>query len=218
VATHPDVVAALFRAASGGCTGHGGTGREVSALVEATQEHARAAASAAAVAAAAAAAASPRSPGGAEDITDAAARAAADARAAASPARAPPRPAPRLPAPALPPALVAYAAAFAARVDDLVPGGPPPADAAAAAAAAALPAALAKRAAAPPRLSFALTAATKLAFAPAAHAHAFELADAKGFLAGGTTRLLLRAVHEGDATEWALAINTLLETGLASAL
>ncbi len=201
------MLATLFRAGSGGCGGHGGTSREVFALVEATAEHARALATAGAVAAAAErATAEATSPRSTEDITDAAA--AARARPAAAP-RGPARPAPSLPPPALSPALSAYAAAFAARVDDLAPPGAlgcAPAEAPAAALI------HARKAGAPPKLTYALTAATKLAFAPAVHAHAFELSDARGFFAGGTTKLLLRAVHDGDATEWALAINTLLET------
>ena len=96
-------------------------------------------------------------------------------------------------------------------MDDIVPAATPT-DPAAAAAASSLPIGLVHRASAPPKVTYALTPNTKLAFMPTAHPHAFELSDVKSFLAGGTSRLLLRAVHEGDATEWALAINTLIET------
>ncbi len=181
-------------------------------LVEATAEHARRASAAAA----AASAASPRSPGGeVEDITDAAAR----ARAGAPATPRLERPAPRLPPAALPAALAHHAAQCSARVDDVggvgggvvVGGG---GGAGADAAAALQPITLSRRAAAPPKSSYVLSAATKFAFLPAAHAHAFELCDAKSLLAGGSTRLLLRAVNEADATDWALAINTLIDTCL----
>ena len=190
---------ALFRAAAGGCTGHGGTSSEVFRLVEATVEHSRRATALAA----AEAVATPRSPGGeVEDVTDAAAR--TRLSSSASHASCAPRPAPRLPPPALSPQLAYLAAQLAARVDDITPASD-----------SSLPIGLARRAAAPPKVTYALTPNTKLVFVPTAHAHAFELSDAKSFLAGGTTRLLLRAAHEGDATEWALAINTLVETGVA---
>ena len=41
-ATHPAVLNALFRPSAGGCAGHGGTSREVFALVDAAHEHQRA--------------------------------------------------------------------------------------------------------------------------------------------------------------------------------
>jgi hypothetical protein len=199
-ATHPDVLNALFKPSTGGCSGHGGTSREVFALVDATLGHNRAQA---ASAGSSAVPASPRSPGGVDDITDASdgARGAPPAPPAARLAR----PAPTLPPPPLSSALAAFAASYAARVEDLA--GVAESDAAS-------PLARLRKSASAPKVTYALTPKTKVAFAPTVHAHAFELVDEKGLLAGGTQRLVLRGVHEADAGEWSIAVNIMLEKGI----
>lgn len=188
LATHPDVIAAFFKLASGGCAGHGGTARDVHAFLEATQHYTAAAQQAEAAASVAA-------------IVDAAgAGAVADQPSASSRAASRlVRPTVGLPPPALPSGHVSFAAAYAAKADDYAALG---VDALA----------LAKAAGSSPSVSFACTPSTHVAFVPAVHAHAFELREERGLFAGGTHRLVMRANSDGDAAAWVLALNTILET------
>jgi hypothetical protein len=196
LATHPDVIAAIFRPATADAPGYGGSAGHLQALSAAVVEAANSARAAAA------------QKGGADgDSVDI-----ADAAAAAG--KATPRPVGgggggggggffRLPPPALPGELIGYAASYANRVDDLLPAGPDPVprdfD----------PLALPRKAGTPPGTSFELTASTKLGFANSYHAHAFELADAKGWF--GSSKLLLRALNQEDMVDWICALNAMVD-------
>ena len=70
-------------------------------------------------------------------------------------------------------------------------------------------AALPRKAGTPPGTSFELTPTTKLAFANSYHAHAFELADAKGWF--GSSKLLLRALNQEDMVDWICALNAMVD-------
>ena len=156
LATHPDVVTALFRSSS---MGYGGTSRELYELAT---------------------------------------------RGVGSPAA----PATSLPPPALPSSLVQYAAAHAARVDDM-------ATAATAAPQAELsePLALLRRAGAAPGRSHALSPTTKTFLLSQLHPLAFEVSEAaSGFFQQGGWKAILRAGGEGDLKDWLAAIAQLQET------
>jgi len=77
----------------------------------------------------------------------------------------------------------------------------------------------ARRAAAPPSVVFPMTATTKLTFAPSVHTDAFEVSDSTGFF-GFTNKLLLRATSSEDMVDWVLACNgaiDLVNLGTAAA-
>jgi hypothetical protein len=77
----------------------------------------------------------------------------------------------------------------------------------------------ARRAAAPPSVVFPMTASTKLTFAPSVHTDAFEVADTTGFF-GFTNKVLLRATSAEDMVDWVLACNgaiDLVNLGTAAA-
>ncbi len=158
MATHPDVVIALFR--SGGAAGFGGTSRELHDV-----------------------ASRPGGGGGGGNT---------------------------LPPPALPASLVQYAAAHAARIDDMAcfatsAAVPDLAD----------PLALSRRAGDAPGHSYPLSPSTKCYHLPKLHAHAFEVSEAgaafMGFASGGW-KAILRAGGEADLREWLAAIQQLQET------
>ncbi len=182
----------MFRPHTGTGVGFGGASSNLQALSQAAVEAVSQAQANASARAAAAAAADPKTPGGGAadsvDIADAASAAAA-APAPSTGGAARPHVALRLPSPALPSELIGFAAAYSAKVDDLT-GDPLP---------------VLRKAGAPPSTSFELTPTTKLAFAPAVHAQAFEVADAKGWF--GSSKLVLRAVTQDDLVDWMAAIN-----------
>ena len=101
-----------------------------------------------------------------------------------------------LPPPPLPPAVMAVATNVAdmLAVEDV-------ADA---------PLARAKKAGAAPPQTFPITATTKLAFAPAAHADAFDISDRTG-LFGFTTKLTFRAASPDDCVDWVVAANAVID-------
>jgi hypothetical protein len=196
LATHADVVSAVFRPHTGGAAGFGGSAGYLQAVSAAALDAANGAA-----AARAAAAADQRTPGGgaadSEDIADAATAAAAGGGGGGGGGHRPAPAAPfKLPSPALPHELVAFAGAYAAKVDDLNSEAVDP-----------MPAL--RKAGAPPSTTYELTPSTKLAFAPTVHAHAFELADAKGWF--GSSKLVLRAMSQEDLVDWICAINAMVE-------
>jgi hypothetical protein len=72
-----------------------------------------------------------------------------------------------------------------------------------------------RRAGAAPTLSFEITPSTKLAFAPAQHAFAFELASASGWF--GSSRLVLRGLNSTDVVDWQLAISAAVDSVASAA-
>lgn len=213
LATHPDVITAVYRTNAGGGTGYGGSAGHLQAMSTAAIEAATAAA-AASSSRSSAAEATPRTPGGhasdSVDIADAAAAAVPRLRSTSSSSAS--QPVFRLPSPALPSQLISFAAAYAAKVDDVLP---PSSSASATTATGAGPAAPSsssappsmshvdalaslRKAGTPPSTTYEVTATTKLAFAPTVHAHAFELSDAKGWF--GSTKLVLRAGNQEDVS------------------
>jgi hypothetical protein len=113
-----------------------------------------------------------------------------------------------LPPPALPASLVQYAAAHAARIDDMATAAtstpvPDLAD----------PLALSRRAGAAPGHTYALSPATKTFLLPHLHACAFEVGESgSGFFTTGGWKAVLKAGSETDMKEWLNAIAQLLET------
>jgi hypothetical protein len=197
LATHPDVINAIFKPASGGVGGFGGSGSDLQAISAAVVD--AAVAEKANAAAKASAAARAGADGDSEDIADAAAAAGVESPKAPRHASTPFR----LPGPALPPELIAFASAYAARVDDLTQpqsAGSSPPD----------PLAGPRKAGTPPSHTFELSPSTKLAFAPNVHVHAFELSDSKGSWFSAN-KLLLRAVGQEDMLDWTLAINNMVD-------
>ena len=154
LATHPDVVTALFRSSG---LGFGGTSRE---------------------------------------LYDVASRPAGGGGGNA------------LPPPALPASLVQYAAAHAARVEDMATMAtstavPDLED----------PVALSRRAAAAPGHTFPVSPASKCFLLPHLHACAFEVSEAgSGLFASGGWKAILRAGSDADMREWIVAIHQLQET------
>ena len=124
-----------------------------------------------------------------------------------------------VPRPALPPDLMQLAVAYAARLDPPEPAGAERPSAATA------PGGLEdpllskmRRAGAAPTQSFELTGTTKLAFAPAVHAHAFLLADkSSGGWFSTARELIVRAMNAHDALDWQLALSAQVDTLSAAA-
>ena len=144
---------------------------------------------------------------------------AAGAAAGAAEGAAPPGVNANVPRPALPPDLMQLAVAYAARLDPPEPAGAERPSAATA------PGGLEdpllskmRRAGAAPTQSFELTGTTKLAFAPAVHAHAFLLADkSSGGWFSTARELIVRAMNAHDALDWQLALSASVDTLSAAA-
>jgi hypothetical protein len=204
VATHPDVLQALFRLGQGGTAGIGGTGLEV-------------AASAAVVGADSSAARAAQYDGeSAEDVTDAAAS--RDPWPGRTPVKASGRSA-KLPDPALSQELLAYASAYATRVSDLLPptmGGTglatAPAGLYAGATAVEYALGLLRSADSSPSFTVELTPTAKFSFAPQSGPFILEVSDTKsGWMGSSTSKVLLRASGSEDMLDWIVAGNACVD-------
>ncbi len=183
VATHPDLLAAMFRSTIS--TGFGGTSREVYNVLSARRggEEGGAAAPAAAAAAEAASALPP--PALPHVLQHYALQLAARVDDMAV---APPRPA----------GGSGSGSAAAAPPD--------------AAAARPEPIALLRKCAAAARHGFVFTPTSRLGLLPALHSAAFQVFEERGFFGGGSAKVVLRGLGDQDAREWTHAIGLLLDT------